>query len=132
MKASFFDMQDDTNPLNGRVVEHDTELAEILDDLRARTPFLVELTSENGNCLLIGIGGRVGCVQHSRADAEPPYLMALAAIPNSTEEFVEFLMGDTPSLVAARYILPFEDVKEIAVAFLHTGQCTQAVACEEI
>jgi hypothetical protein len=58
--------------------------------------------------------------------------MALGTDTESPGEYLEFLIGDTPTPVPRRYGLPFELVKEVAVYFRQTGQCSPAISWEEI
>ena len=132
MIVKFFDRQNESNPLNGHLVERDNELLQIFDDLRNRAPFFTELVGENGHNLLVGTGGATGCVQYSRNDGRPPYLMALGPDVESPEEYLEFLTGNTPTPVPRRYALPFKLVKEIAVHFRQTGARSPVVSWEEI
>jgi hypothetical protein len=132
MIVRYFDRQDESNPLNGRIVEHDSELLQILDASQNRSPFFAELLGENGHNLLVGIGGATGCVQYSRDDGRPPYLMALGRDQASSGEYLEFLMGNTPTPVPRRYGLPLELVKEIAVHFRQTGVRSPSVSWEEV
>jgi hypothetical protein len=132
MTVTFFDRQDETNPLNGRTLALDNELLEILHSLRNRTPFFAELLGENQRSLLVGVGGPIGSAQYSRTDGQPPYLMAVGVNPESSREYVEFLTGNTPTPIPSRYVIPFEVVKEIAVHFRQTGERSPALSWEEI
>jgi hypothetical protein len=132
MIVKFFDMQDESNPLNGLIVGSDKELAQLLDGFRTRDPFFAELRGENGYNLLIGIGSTIGCVQYSHGEGDPPYLVALATPPISRRDDGEFLAGDTPTPIPARNILPFEQVKQIAIYFRETGAPSPGVSWEEV
>jgi len=132
MTVKVFDRQNESNPLNGRVVEHDDELLQILESFRSRPAFFAELVGENGYNLLVGVAGATGSVQYSRDDGTPPYLMALGSDRESPGEYLEFLTGDTPTPVPRRYGLPLDLVKEVAVYFRQTGQCSPAIPWEEI
>jgi len=81
MNVLYVNQQDDLDSMNGAVIADGARLAELLDGRRKKPPFLARLSGENGFELMIGIGGRFGCVQHSRSDGEPPYLMAVSPNP---------------------------------------------------
>jgi len=132
MIVRFFDLEDDANPLNGSVVADEESLARLLDDLRSREPFVAELRSDNGYVLSMGIGYRVGYVQYSSADGEPPYLEAIAAAPTHLKRMPTFLCGGTPSPVPRRAVLPFEEAQKIAMYFLRTGQRSPAVSWGQV
>jgi hypothetical protein len=132
MKIRIYDRQDAMNPLNGIVVYNSADLLEIINSLTTRSPFFCELEGENGYNLLIGIGGLYGCVQYSARDGSTPYLMATAGEAETNNEYVEFLIGNTPTPVARRYCLPFDQVREIAVHFQNTGDRSLAVGWEKI
>jgi hypothetical protein len=132
MNVTFFDQQDESNPINGSVIADSEELSRLLDNLRSRSPFLAELIGANGYVLMIGIGGPVGCAQHSRSDGSPPYLVAVAPNPIAEDECIDFLIGNTPTPIPVRYILPFEKMKEIASCFQETGARSAAVTWEEV
>jgi hypothetical protein len=126
------DCQDQASSVNGLALTSDEQLFQVLDSLRTRKPFFAELVGENSCTLLIGIGGAIGCAQFSRSDGEPPYLMAVAPKQFSESEHVEFLAGNTSTPVPSRYILPFEDIKDIASEFRSTGTHSADVTWEEI
>lgn len=132
MNAVFNDMQDYSSDLDGAVVRDRSELFAVLDSVQDREPFVCELEGDNGFKLMLGIGKEVGCVQHSPSNGDVPYLMALAPGDHEEEEYVEFMMGNTPSPIPKRNVLPFETVKEIAAYFVETGERWPDVAWEEI
>lgn len=132
MNVEFFDTQDERNPLNGLIVSEGSCLSELLDQLKDRPPFFCNLIGQDGHTVLLGIGGPRGCVQYSRTDGAPPYLMAISRDPEVSREFFEFLIGNTPSPVPSRYCPPFDTVKNIATYFQMTGERSPAVSWEEI
>jgi len=141
MNLTFFDTQDRSNPSNGRVLGDDSELVQLLESLRDRAPFFVELDSENGYQLLVGVGGANGTVQYNRSDGDSAYLMAvehlaatepIGSLSDRYEHCLEFLIGNTPTPVPRRYRLSPERVKEVALYFRQTGEPSPAVLWEEI
>jgi Immunity protein Imm1 len=132
MKAVFSDMQDYSTSLDGATVRDRNELFAVMDSARDREPFVCELEGENGYKLMLGIGKDVGCVQYSPIDGDIPYLMALAPGNHYEGEYIEFLMGNTPSSIPRRNCLPLEMVKEIAAYFIETGGRWSAVSWEEV
>ena len=132
MNVEFFDREDQRNPFNGLIIDQKTHLLELLDQLQGRAPFFCELLGQNGYTALVGIGGPRGCVQYSRTDGAPPYLMAVSQDPEHSREYFEFLIGNTPSPVPSRYCPPFDIVKDIAAYFQATGERSLAVSWEEI
>lgn len=132
MKAVFNDMQDHSSALDGAAVRDRRELFALLDGVRGREPFGCELVGENGYKLTLGIGKEIGFVQHSPSDGDTPYLLALAPEKHCDQEYVEFLVGDTPTPVPGRFCLPFEAVRDIAAFFVETGKRSPTVSWEEI
>jgi hypothetical protein len=132
MKAVFNDMQDHSSTLNGATVRDREELFAQLDSVRDREPFGCELEGENGFKLTLGIGKDAGFVQHSPADGNTPYLVAVAPDKYCDQDYVEFLVGDTPTPIPQRFCIPFEMVKEIAAHFVETGELSSAFCWEEI
>jgi hypothetical protein len=122
MIAAFFDRQESANPLNGCKVYEPDRIAQILRSLQNRTPFLCELVGDAGFNLLLGVGGQFGCAQYSSRDGSPPYFMAVAEQPAATDEYIEFLAGDTPTPIARHYCLTFGSIQSIATHFVITGQ----------
>ena len=90
MNVTFKDLQDRSNVMNGTCVRDSPALYAILDSLREREPFMFELVGANGFTLLIGFSKEVGCVQFSKNDGAPPYLMALNDDAVEDEPFVGF------------------------------------------
>ena len=132
MLVRFFDREDEASPFNGASLHDAAKLRELFDGLRSRKPFFCELLGENGYKLLVGLGGEIGAVQHSRIDGDPPYLMAVAASAEPTTDHTEYLIGGTATEVPARYCLPIETVVQIALHFQKTGDRSEVVAWEGI
>ena len=95
-------------------------------------PFFCEFIGQDCYRLLVGIGGDLGCVQHSLYDGSPPYLMATNNGEFDTSDLITFMIGNTPSSVPRCYCLPIELVKRIACNFLETGQRSTEVRWEPV
>jgi hypothetical protein len=128
----FLDLQDEANPANGTAIVDGEQLSRVLDNLRTRQPFGAKLYGENGYSLTVGIGGAVGFIQYSRTDGDSPYLVAVANDSIKGNEYLEFMVGNTPTPISISYILPFETVKRIASYFLETGARSATVSWEGI
>jgi hypothetical protein len=132
MKVWYVNQQDRSDPMNRSVLVDADQLTELLDGWRNSVPFMADLTGDNGFELLIGLGRNLGCAQFSRADGEPPYLMAVSSHPPPVSAgYVEFLAAGAPTPVAARYIISFDELKQIACHFLDTGVRSDAVSWQE-
>src|SRR5215510_4191747 len=112
MKSSVLDLQDPSNPANGRTIKSDAELDALLEASRERPPFLCELTGDNGYKLLVGLGGDQGCLQYSPSDGRPPYLMAVGDTFAEDGTFIEFLTANTPTPIPAKHCMPIALVRE--------------------
>ena len=132
MNVEFFDRQDSQNPHNGLIIDEKSRLLELLYQLQSRSPFFCEFLGQNDHKILLGIGGPRGCVQYSRLDGQPPYLMAVSEDVQPLDEYFDFLISDTASPVPSRYCPPFDTVKNIAADFLMTGERSPAVSWEHI
>jgi hypothetical protein len=134
MILRFFDRQDEKNPLNGSTCADSNSLLDRLRLLSSRPPFFCEIEGENGFKLLVGVGGKWSCIQHSAVDGSPPYLMAVPREPQFGVKEIEFLMGDTPTPVHRRYILRAELAEKVIAFFVETetGKKSELVDWEEI
>ncbi len=130
MKVKFVDLDTNEQPAPQVVLTSGEEVAKLLNDMRKREPFMCELVGENGYKLGIGIGADVGCVQFSRADGVPPYLMAESHTKSSEEH--SFMMSGTPTPVDGKFCLPRAAVIDIAGFFVETGQKSSKTTWEEI
>ena len=131
MNVTFLDGEDNKNSLNGSVIQDRERLLQTMDRLRTRPPFVCELAGETGFYLHVGIG-KLGHAQYSRMDGEPPYLLAVAPRPGRRDEYIEFLLGGTPTPISKRYCMPFNLVREIAGYFLETGRAHPDFTWEEV
>ena len=132
MTTRFFDRQESSNPRHGKVIEDSESLATAIDELRERPASFCELESQNGFKLLMGIGRDRGCAQYSTADGGPPYLMALDDNRTDTDDYMEFLIGNTDTPVQMQYCLPIDQIKAIAREFVTTGKRSPRFQWEEI
>jgi hypothetical protein len=132
MIVTFYDRQNPRNSANGLKIANGKQLLALIESLRTRPPFFCELVGENGNNLLVGIGGDVGCTQYSSENGSPPYWMALCVGKDHGTEVVDFLMADTATPIPIRYCLPFDVMKKVIVYFQEAGYRSPAVDWEEI
>jgi hypothetical protein len=132
MKAIFNDMQDYSSFLNGATVRNRKELFTVLDSVRDREPFVCEFVGDNGYKLMLGIGKYIGSVQHSPSDGDVPYIVAVEPGHHGEQDYVEFLIGNTPTHIPRRNCLPIEVVKQIAVYFIETGNRWPGVSWKEV
>ena len=124
--------QDQSDPQHEAFFTESRTLSNLLDNARQKTPFIAELRGDNGFELVMGIGGDFGCAEHIAINGDLPYLMAMSPHPPLMTGEIEFLTADTPTPIAARYILTFVELKEIALHFLKTGERRQSMLWEEI
>ena len=132
MMVRYFNNQDELDPMNGKTITESAALANLLDVRRQDKPFLADLCGDNGFQIMIGIGGDASCVQYSRTDNKPPYLMAMSTQPPMRRGYVEFLVNNTPTAIAARYIISFDEMKKIALHFLNTGARSDLVSWQRL
>jgi hypothetical protein len=130
MVVTFFDIEDDSNSLNGTVIRDSERLLQILEGLRGRRPFVCELVGNNGFELTVGIGAH-GFAQYGRRDFSAGFMIAIAPGKELEEGDIEFLAGRTPTPISKRYCMPFESVCDIARHFLEAGSPHPAFLWEE-
>ena len=121
MIVYFENCQDESDPDNWRAISSANELAALLDRKRATAPFIAHFSGSSDFRIEIGIGGDFGCVQCSRMDDKPPYLMAVSHRPPMKRGYIEFLCGGTPTPIGTRNILTFDEMKSVVLDFLETG-----------
>lgn len=124
--------QNESDPMKDIAITSKKELSDLLRARRHNTPFLARLSGDNGFEIMLGIAGQVGCAQHSRSDGSLPYLMAHSTNPPMTNGDVEFLTADTPTPVPAAEIISFEELEQVALHFLETGERSSSVLWEPL
>lgn len=132
VKILYKNQQDKLDPLNGAIISEAAKLSEILEERKNYPPFFIRLSGDNGFQIIIGIGGNVGCVQYSRSDGELPYLMAVPSIPRLTTGDIEFLAGNMLTPVPARNILSFDELRKVVEDFASTGKRSSSVLWEPV
>lgn len=132
MNVRYLNQQDRSDAMNGAVIAERKKLSDLLDSKRNQRPFTAELCGENGFMLVFAIGLGLGFVEHRRIDGDLPYLVAVSPRPPVKRGGIEFLCGGTPTPIPARNIISFDEVKEIALHFLQTGERSEAFVWESI
>jgi immunity protein Imm1 of predicted polymorphic toxin system len=132
MMVRYLNNQSKLDPMNGKAIADSATLVALLEERRKDRPFIANLFGENGFELVCGIGSDLCCVEHMRSTGDVPYLMAISADPPMKSGDAEFLTANTPTPIPARYILSFDELKQIALHFLETGERSGAVRWEEI
>jgi len=114
-----------------RTIKDEAELRGLLGEARRQSPpGMGELVHDNGFKLLVGIAER-GCIQHSPANDDVPYLMAVIADPLTGCD-MEFMFDGELTEIPGNYAIPFDALEEIAVHFFRTGERSEDVDWEEI
>lgn len=131
MNVQYFNQQDELDPMHGAAIIDAAQLNELLDVAKSKPPFIAAFEADNGFELSVGISEKFCSVQYSSLNGDPPYLMAMSPEPPLKRGFVEFLLGGTPTPTPARYIIRFDELKEISNHFLETGQPSGAFSWED-
>lgn len=131
MKVRYFNCQDKHDPMHGAIIAGSAQLAKLLEDVRRKPPFIAELEADNGFEVSIGISEKYGWVQYSKSDGNPPYLSAISARRPLKRGFVEFLDANTATPIPARYVISFDELKDISIHFLETGEPSNAFSWED-
>jgi hypothetical protein len=128
MIVRYFNNQNKLDLMNGKANAESATLVALLGERRNDRPFIAKLLGENGFELVCGIGNDLCCVEHMRSNGDVPYLMAVSARPPMNGGYVEFLTANTPTAFAARYIIRFAELEEVAIHFLETGERSKLVS----
>jgi hypothetical protein len=131
MILRYLNHQDKYDALNGKPILQPEKLSELLHRRRNQRPHVAELSADNGLQIVFAISTDLCCAEYRRIDGVPPYLMAISPHRSMKRGCVEFFAGNTPTPIAARYIINFEELKEIALYFLQTGEKSSAVSWQE-
>jgi hypothetical protein len=132
MRVQYENLQNEFDSMSGSEISDSANLASLLDGIRNNIPFIARLRGEDGFQLFLGIGSDLGFVEYMCVDGSLPYLAALSAKPQVKAGHVEFLTANTPTPIPARFILSFDEMKQIALHFLKTGERSDAVIWESI
>ena len=128
----FRNYQDELDPNQGRAISSEDDLVSLLDHVRGQAPFIAEFCGAGDFHIEIGIGGDFGCVQYSRVDGKPPYLVAVSHRPPMKRGYIEFQCGGTPTPIPARNILRFDELKEVVLHFMRTGERSNTVSWRDL
>jgi hypothetical protein len=132
MRVQYFNHQNKRDPMHGVAITESAQLTKLLDDARREPPFIAELEGDNGFEILFGISEKFGWAQYSRSDGSPPYLMAVSQEPPLRRGYLEFLTANTPTPIAARYVIRFDELKKVALDFLKTGEKSEVVSWQPL
>lgn len=128
MKVQYYNYQNKRDPKHGVVITGNAQLAELLENARREPPFIANLEGDNGSEILMGISEKFGWVQYSLSNSGGPYLMAVSPEPPFKRGYLEFLAANTLTPIAARYVIRFDELKQVALHFLETGEKSDAVS----
>ncbi len=128
----YHNLHDDLDPMNGVVIGQRHQLIDSLERLRRCTPIICQLTADCGFHLIVGVGLGIGCAQYKHVSGDLPYFMALPTRRHVKSGVVEFLKRHAVAPIPARYILDFDELTQIALHFLETGERAEAVSWEPI
>ncbi len=131
MSAVFFDLQDETNPDNGKIVEDGASVKELLRKNTSRRPFTCQLVYEDRLQLMIGLGQDQCCVQHSSSNGDSPYLVGYLKEKRGLTGEVEFMLSGSPTEISRRQCFPLNILLEVAAHFVETGDTSSIVLWEE-
>src|SRR5437763_16957490 len=95
MNYEFFDREQHTGKVQ---IRSEADLFRKLHEYRKMEPFILELISETGEKLTIGVGGPLSFVQHTGPAGLPPYVCALTDNASSGVG-AEFMISGTPTPV---------------------------------
>lgn len=132
MIVRYFSHQDKFDALNGKSIDRAEKLAELLHRRRNLRPFVGEITGDNGFQIVFGISTDLCCAEHRRTNGELPYLMAISPHPRVKRGYVEFYAANTLTPIPARNIISFDELKQVALHFLKTGERSNVVLWEAI
>jgi len=116
---------------SGLKISNNQELLDFFDTFSQREPFYCELV-QNEYKLSVCVRNDLGSAQHSKADNDPPYMMAVTTAQHDSKDYVEFFVGGEPTPISARYALPIALLKDIIGYFLQSGNRSPELVWEEI
>jgi Immunity protein Imm1 len=131
MSAKFFDLQDERNPDNGALVNDGASVKALLMRNSSREPFTCELVYEDKIQLMIGLGPKLCCAQHSSTNGDSPYLVAYLESEGMQTGEVEFLLSKSPTEILRRHCFPLKVLLDVAAYFVETGKRSPIVQWED-
>lgn len=131
MSAKFFDLQDESNPDNGTTVNDGASVKVLLMRNSSRAPFTCEIVYEDNFQLMIGLGPKLCCAQHSSIDGKSPYLVAYLESERMQTGEVEFLLSKSPTEILRRQCFPLNVLLDVAAFFVETGERSPIVLWED-
>ena len=133
MNALFVDLEDEDNPMNGKVLATRADVKNMFQRLRGRRPFMFQLQLEDGCKLDVGLAGEVGCIQHSPSDGMPPYRMATTSSnPPIGQGDTDFSVGGTATPIDNRYCLPSQVVERLVQYILDGRGSPDGIAWDDV
>lgn len=132
MRVRYRNLEDERDPMNRTEIPGSASLVELLTNRRSNPPFVAELAADNGFKIVFGVSRDFGCVEYERVDGDLPYLMAVSPDPPMHSGYFEFLLGGTSTPIPARNILTFDEMKQIALHFLETGELSDAFSWDSV
>lgn len=103
-----------------------------LEMRRKDAPFVVELSANNGFQLALGVGSGVGFAQFRPFEGSRPYFMALPAKRRVKSGSIDFRMNGMLASIPGRYVLNFDELRQVAVHFLSSGERSDAIGWERV
>jgi hypothetical protein len=131
MSVKFFDLQNENNPDNGIAVNDGASVKALLTRNSSREPFTCKLVYEDKFQLMIGLGSKLCCAQHSSTSGDSPYLVAYLESERLQTGEVEFLLSKSPTEILRRQCFPLNVLLEVAEYFVETGERSPTVMWED-
>jgi hypothetical protein len=132
MRVKYLNLEYKNDPDNNREFEDATEVLSLLetDHPTRKLPYSFELYGDNGWVLDIGIETpSYGFAQLERLE---PWVCLVATNPKTADSnFMEYMVGGTPTPISGQYRISFEDVRKAISHFVSTGEGVSELAWEE-
>lgn len=131
MNTKFFDLQDEGNPDNGASLNDGASVKSLLMGNLSREPFTCKLVYEDHIQLMVGVGPKLCCAQHSLTDGDSRYLVAYLESERLQTGEVEFLLNKSPTEILRRHCFPLTVLLDVAAHFVETGERSPTVLWED-
>src|SRR5689334_4275066 len=115
----FFDISSHRDP--GQRVTSEDELLSLLRAAVQAEPRVYELDGFQQGQLQLGLGGQYAVV-HFIENADIPVSYDVRAQSPSALDYVEFLLGGTPTPIPPEYCVSSEEAVQAALFFFRTGE----------